>query len=137
MIGGVVYGIVLIKAQATKQKGIGMRLLLKAAFVMTAVAGSVFAEGRYDGVKMDKWNWVQLDTNDGRTRRCNKGYVLALEGCSFWSEKLDYGIGRYKVVILDVAQWLLMDTHSAREGRFKYCQIFYDEDAPKCSDWKN
>jgi hypothetical protein len=51
-----------------------MRLLLAAAFIMTAAAGSVFAEGRYQMVaapQADRWGgvWI-LDTETGQAKYC-------------------------------------------------------------------
>ena len=84
-------GIVLVKAQATTQKGITMRLLLTAVFLLSANAGMAFGEGRYQVEALGKsgydMTWVVLDTKTGKTRYCSSNTEAASPICSPWTEK--------------------------------------------------
>ena len=55
-------------------KGDTMRLLLTAAFLMTAASGAAFAEGRYQLAGSDDHGWLVLDTETGAVKFCHSGF---------------------------------------------------------------
>ena len=81
-------GIVLVKAQATTQKGIAMRLLLTAVLLIGANAGMAFGEGRYQVVSLGtSETWVVIDTKTGSSRYCFARGPDKRPHCSPWPEK--------------------------------------------------
>ena len=84
-------GIVLVKAQATTQKGIAMRLLMTTVLLLGANAGMAFGEGRYQVEALGKsgyeMTWVVLDTKTGKTRYCSSMTEAASPICSPWTEE--------------------------------------------------
>ena len=81
-------GIVLVKAQATTQKGIAMRLLLTAVLLIGANAGMAFGEGRYQVVSLGtSETWVVIDTKTGSSRYCFARGPDKRPHCSPWTEK--------------------------------------------------
>ena len=89
-------GIVLVKAQATTQKGAAMRLLMIALFLLSANAGMAFGEGRYQlagsGGPDGYSGWLVLDTKTGAVKYCHpsrandKPYADNSPKCSPWSK---------------------------------------------------
>ena len=82
-------GIVLVKAQATTQKGIAMRLLMIAVFLLSANAGMAFGEGRYTVVAgthygLELEGVFVLDTKTGKVKFC---YGLSEIKCTDYSKK--------------------------------------------------